>query len=72
MEAGLISGERFVFMTRKHWAALITDSGWPILTVLGSFALAWVQPDNSSGVLGFFNRIIELIRLGLFLGGIDF
>jgi len=59
-------------MTRKHWAALITDSGWPILTVLGSFVLAWVQPDNSSGVLGFFSRIIELIRLGLFLGGIDF
>src|SRR5436190_14037170 len=41
MDASLISGERFVFTTRKHWAALVTDSGWAILMVLGSFVLAW-------------------------------
>jgi Bacterial PH domain/Short C-terminal domain len=65
----LISGEHVVFTTTKHWAGLIVISLWPILMVLGSFALAWVQPDNASGVLGFFSRVIELIRLGLFLGG---
>jgi hypothetical protein len=63
------AGEQIIFTTRKHWAALVTDSGWAILMLVGSFALAWVQPDTSSGVLGFLSRSIELIRLGLFLGG---
>jgi hypothetical protein len=65
----LISGERIVFSTNKHWAALLIDSAWAIVLILASFALAWVQPDTSTGVLGFFSRIIELIRLGLFFGG---
>jgi Bacterial PH domain len=65
----LISGERFVFTTTKHWAGLITNSIWAILMVLGSFVLAWIQPESTTGVLGFFSRIIELLRLGLFLGG---
>jgi uncharacterized membrane protein YdbT with pleckstrin-like domain len=67
--AKLISGERVVFSTRKHWAALLLDSGWAILMVLGSFVLAWVQPDTNGGVLGFFGRVIGLLGLGLFLGG---
>jgi uncharacterized membrane protein YdbT with pleckstrin-like domain len=65
----LISGERIVFTTSKHWAGLVTDSFWAILMVLGSFVLAWIQPESTTGVLGFFSRIIELLRLGLFLGG---
>src|SRR5262245_46335638 len=66
----LISGERVVFTTSKHWAALVAGSMWACLMLLGSFALAWVEPDDSSGLLGFLHRVIELLRLGFFLGGI--
>ncbi|MBV9356250.1 MAG: PH domain-containing protein [Chloroflexi bacterium] len=68
-DSRLISGEQRVFTTSKHWVGLLLRSIWPILMVLASFALAWIQPDNEGGVLGFLSRIIELIRLGLFLGG---
>ena len=68
--ATLISGERVVFTTTKHWAALVMASMWAFLMVLGSFALAWIEPTNSDGIVGFLGRIIDLIRLGLFLGGI--
>jgi hypothetical protein len=65
----LISGERVVFTTRKHWAALFTDSIWALLMIVASIVLSWIQPDASTGVLGFFSRIIELLRLGLFFAG---
>jgi hypothetical protein len=38
--------------------------------VLGSFILGLVQPDATTGLLGFLARSIELIRLGLFFGGV--
>ena len=69
LDPRLIGGERVVYTTRKHWAALVTDSVWAVLLLAGSVVLAWVQPDSSSGVLGFFSRIIELLRLGLFFAG---
>jgi uncharacterized membrane protein YdbT with pleckstrin-like domain len=69
LDPRLISGERLVFRTSKHWAGLITGSWWALLMVLASLALAWIQPDNTGGLLGFLSRTIELVRLGLFLGG---
>jgi hypothetical protein len=69
LDPRLISGERVVYSTSKHWAALITDSAWAILMVVASVVLGWIQPDATSGVLGFFSRTIELLRLGLFFGG---
>jgi hypothetical protein len=65
----LVSGERIVFTTKKHWAAPVADSRWAILMVLGSFVLTWIQPDSSGPLLGFFSRSIELFRLALFFGG---
>jgi hypothetical protein len=65
----LISGEHIVYTTRKHWASLVTDSLWAIAMVVGSLVLAWVQPDSNGAILGFVNRVIDLLRLGLFLGG---
>jgi uncharacterized membrane protein YdbT with pleckstrin-like domain len=70
IDTTLISGERVVFTTTKHWAAIVAASFWAILMLIGSFALAWIEPDSSNGLLGFLSRSIELIRLGLFLGGI--
>jgi hypothetical protein len=69
LDPRLISGERVVYVTRKHWAALLTDSVWALVMLVASVVLAWIQPDASTGVLGFFSRIIELLRLGLFFGG---
>jgi uncharacterized membrane protein YdbT with pleckstrin-like domain len=66
----LIGGESVVFTTAKHWAAPVADSKWAILMVLGSFVLGIVQPDATTGLLGFLARSIELIRLGLFFGGV--
>ena len=67
--SSLISGEHIVFATRRHWAALLVDSGWAMLMLLGSFVLAWVQPEATGGLLGFVGRMTELLRLGLFLAG---
>jgi hypothetical protein len=39
------------------------------LLVLGALLVGWIQPDATGGVLGFFNRTLELLRLGLFLAG---
>jgi Bacterial PH domain/Short C-terminal domain len=65
----LVEGERVDFRTRKHWIAPLTDSGWAILMVVCALILGWVQPDRTTGLLGFLARAMELIQLGLFLGG---
>jgi hypothetical protein len=65
-----ISGEHGVFTTHKHWAALIVDSGWAILMIAGSIVLTWLQPENTGMVLGFISRVMDLLRLGLFFGGV--
>jgi hypothetical protein len=65
----LISGERLVFSTSQHWAALIAAAWLPIVFALVSVALGWIQPDATTGILGFYSRTIELVRLTLFLGG---
>jgi hypothetical protein len=62
-------GESVLFTTSKHWAAPLADSRWAILMVLGAFVLGLVQPDTTTGLLGFLARAIELVRLGLFFGG---
>jgi uncharacterized membrane protein YdbT with pleckstrin-like domain len=66
----LIGGESVVSTTRKHWAASIADSKWAILMIMAAFVLAWIQPDATGGLLGFLGRASELLRLGLFLGGV--
>ncbi len=63
----LISNEEIVYSTHKHWAAILVDSLWAILLLVGVVVLTWIQPDSNTGVLGFFARIIDLLRLGLFL-----
>ena len=41
-----------------------------ILMILGSLVVIWGQTDSTTGIVDFFNRILELIRLGLFFGGV--
>ena len=66
----LLTGERVLVRTAKHWIAPLADSRWAILILLGALLLAWIQPASTEGIVGFFGRIIELARLGLFLGAI--
>ena len=66
----LITGEQIVRSTSKHWIAPLGDSKWAILMVVGAVAAAWLQGDTTTGVTGFVNRMLELLRLTLFLGGL--
>jgi uncharacterized membrane protein YdbT with pleckstrin-like domain len=66
----LITNEEVVYSTHKHWAAVLVDSLWAMLLLVGAVVLTWIQPDATSGVLGFFARIIDLLRLGLFFVGV--
>ena len=70
LDARLITGETVVRTTSKHWIAPLGDSKWAILMVLAALAAAWLQGDITTGITGFVNRILELLRLTLFLGGL--
>ena len=70
LESKLIKDETIVFQTKKHWWALIRTSVIAGLLVIASLVLAWLQPDESSGLMGFISNVIGLIRAGLFIGGI--
>ena len=70
MDERLITGETVVRSTSKHWIAPLGDSKWAILMIVGALIAAWLQGDSTSGVTGFVNRGLELVRLALFLGGI--
>ena len=65
-----MSGEEIVYRTRKQWAAPVADSAWALLMIFGTLVLNWLQSDISTGPVGFLNRMIDLIGLGLYLGGV--
>jgi uncharacterized membrane protein YdbT with pleckstrin-like domain len=70
ISAKLLTGEEVVFKTDKHWLSPLADSKWAILMILGSLVVAWLQTDATNGVMGFINRVLDLLRLGLFFGGV--
>ena len=70
LDERLITGETIVRTTSKHWIAPLGDSKWAILMIVGALIAAWLQGDSTTGVTGFFNRGLELVRLALFLGAI--
>lgn len=70
IDEGLIGGEQIVLRTSKHWFAPLADSGVAILMLLGVVVLAWLQPNQPDGFLSFIWRVVDLLQLGLFLGGV--
>jgi uncharacterized membrane protein YdbT with pleckstrin-like domain len=70
LEDRLISGEQVALSTSKHWFALVADSKWAILMIVGALVAAWLQSDSTTGVGGFFNRSLGLIQQALWLGAI--
>jgi uncharacterized membrane protein YdbT with pleckstrin-like domain len=69
-DAKLLNDEKVLFETEKHWAAPLWDSWVAILMILGSLVVAWLQTDQTNGIMGFVNRVLDLLRIGLFLGGL--
>ncbi len=66
----LIAGEEVIFQTEKHWLAPVTDSWMAVLLILGALVLAWLQTPETNGIMGFFNRVLNLLEIALFLGGV--
>ena len=69
-DAQLMSGETIVFQTKKHWFAPVADSWKAVLLILGSLVLAWLQTSETGGLMGFVNRVLNLLEIVLMLGGI--
>ncbi|MFI5225169.1 MAG: PH domain-containing protein [Candidatus Limnocylindrales bacterium] len=70
VEESLVTGENVVFTTNKHWIAPVADSKWAAVELLAAVALSWLQPDSTTGILGFFSRVIELINLVLVISAV--
>jgi hypothetical protein len=69
-DSELLTGEEVLFETEKHWAAPLWDSWKAIVMLLASLVVAWLQTDQTAGVMGFVNRLLGLIQVGLVVGGI--
>jgi hypothetical protein len=70
IDEGLIAGEQIVLRTNKHWFAPVADSGVAVLMLLGVVLLAWIEPDQPTGLFTFVWRLVDLVQLGLFFGAI--
>ncbi len=70
IEEELIAGESIVTRTTKHWISPLADSKWAILLLILGVVLAWLQGDQTNGVMGFFNRLLGLGQLVLVLGAL--
>src|SRR6187397_2377612 len=66
----LMTGETVVFKTDKHWFAPVADSTMAILAIIGALVLAWLQTDQTTGLIGFGNRVLNLVEIALFLFGV--
>lgn len=68
IEKNLIPDETVKLESKKHWFAPIQASFVAILMVLGAALLRWLSP-NGDGFFSFVGNIVDLISLGLVLGG---
>jgi uncharacterized membrane protein YdbT with pleckstrin-like domain len=70
VQAGLVSGERVVYATTKHWIAPLADSKWAGAELLVAAVLAWLQTSDTTGILGFVNRLISLVNIVLVVSAV--
>ncbi len=66
----LIANETIDFSTEKHWMAPLRDSWIPLLMLLGAFFVNWLSPDADTGIAGTVGNLMDLVRLGLFVGAV--
>lgn len=66
----LLPNEEVRFESHKHWMAPARDSLWAALMIIGAILLGWVSPNQEGGLFGAVGRILDLIRVGLFVFGV--
>jgi uncharacterized membrane protein YdbT with pleckstrin-like domain len=66
----LMRDEHVVLTTTKHWMAPAADSWRAVLLIIGALVLAWLQTEQTAGVMGFVNRVLNLLEIAFFLAGI--
>ena len=71
VESLLSNGERIVVRERRHWLAVILDSRWAILALVGAVALILLNLDGtSSGPKGTIGQVLGFVILGLVIYGV--
>jgi len=70
-ETLLANGERITLRARQHWLAIVIDSRWGILALVGVVILFFVGGAlTGSGYLDTIRTVVGLVTLGLFLFGL--
>jgi hypothetical protein len=70
IDEGLIGGETVVARTGKHWIAPLADSKWAIVLILAALLASWVEGDQTTGIIGFVNRVLGLFGTVLLIAAI--
>lgn len=65
----LISNEQVTLEAQKHWIAPVRDSVIPALMIIGAGVVRAISP-SWDGLLSFVGSLMDLISVGLFVGGI--
>ena len=70
VEGSLVTGEKIVFKSTKHWISPLVDSKWAILELLIVLVLEWLQTSDTTGIMGFINRVLSLINIVLVISAV--
>jgi hypothetical protein len=67
----LANGERITLRERQHWLAILLDSRWGIVAIVGALVLLLVGGNlDPTGAVGTVRQVLGWVTLGLFLFGI--
>ncbi len=67
----LADGERITFRSRQHWLAVVLESRWAILMVVGAIVLLWLGSGlDPTGAVGTIRQFLGIVTLLLFLVGL--
>ena len=61
LDQALLTGEKIVFATKKHWFSPVRDSAIAVLIVLGSFLLRWLAPQGEGAIISGIGNVFELV-----------
>jgi hypothetical protein len=65
----LIADEAIVFQSKKHWMAPVRASLWAVVMIIGAGLIRLISPSGD-GIFGALGGLMDLIAIGLFVGGI--
>ena len=63
IDQNLLTGEKVLFETTKHWFSPVRDSALAVLIILGSFLVRGLSPTGE-GILGTIGRLADVIANG--------